>query len=452
MNKLQLKARLATMSFLEFAIWGAYLISMGMFLGSNGLGNYVFWFYTVQGLVSIFMPALVGIVADRWIPAQKTLAICQLLAGIFMIGTGIVAKEQIESQGTLSFGLVFALYTVSVAFFMPTIGLTNSVSFNGLEKGGLSTVNDFPAIRTMGTVGFICAELFVNFVSIGGETIQHSYTQFYVSGILSICLAAYALTLPACPVRSDGDKKSLVDALGLKAFTLFRRRDMAVFFIFSMLLGVSLQITNSYGSSFIYHFKSILEYQGSWWTDNATFLISISQCSEALCILAIPFFLKRFKIKGVMLMAMFAWVLRFGFFGIGNPDGGVVFLILSCIVYGVAFDFFNVSGGLYVDSRTDVAQRSSAQGLFMLMTNGIGASVGTFLAGTCVVNPLVNAPGLSPEQQLEGWRESWFIFAAYALIVTILFFFIFKENNTATNNAEIKETESTDGGGFVETK
>ncbi len=441
MKNLNLKARLATMNFLEFAVWGAYLISMGMFLGSHGLGEYVFWFYTVQGLVSIFMPALIGIIADRWIPAQITLSLCHLIAGGFMIATGWVAAGQLAVGDTLEFGTIFTLYTLSVAFFMPTIGLSNSVAFNGLEKNGLSTVNDFPPIRTLGTVGFICAELFVNFVFIDGTAIQHSYTQFYTSGILSLVLAAYCLTLPSCPVNK-GASRSIVDALGLKAFTLFKRKDMAIFFIFSMLLGVSLQITNSYGSSFIYNFTNVPGFSGDWWARNATFLISISQCAEALCILAIPFCLKRFGIKGVMLMAMFAWVLRFGFFGIGDTSSsGVIFLILSCIVYGVAFDFFNVSGGLYVDMQTNQAQRSSAQGLFMLMTNGIGASVGTFIAGTCVVNKFVNVPGLDATQQLEGWRTSWFIFAAYALVVAVLFMLIFKEKKGDITTRKIDAAE-----------
>ena len=414
---------------------------MGMFLGSHGLGEYVFWFYTVQGLVSIFMPALIGIIADRWIPAQITLSLCHLIAGGFMIATGWVAAGQLAVGDTLEFGTIFTLYTLSVAFFMPTIGLSNSVAFNGLEKNGLSTVNDFPPIRTLGTVGFICAELFVNFVFIDGTAIQHSYTQFYTSGILSLVLAAYCLTLPSCPVNK-GASRSIVDALGLKAFTLFKRKDMAIFFIFSMLLGVSLQITNSYGSSFIYNFTNVPGFSGDWWARNATFLISISQCAEALCILAIPFCLKRFGIKGVMLMAMFAWVLRFGFFGIGDTSSsGVIFLILSCIVYGVAFDFFNVSGGLYVDMQTNQAQRSSAQGLFMLMTNGIGASVGTFIAGTCVVNKFVNVPGLDATQQLEGWRTSWFIFAAYALVVAVLFMLIFKEKKGDITTRKIDAAE-----------
>lgn len=426
MGSFNIKARLSTMNFLEFAVWGAYLISMGMFLGANGLGQYVFWFYTVQGLVSIIMPALIGIVADRWIPAQITLSLCHVLAGGFMIATGLVSAAEIATTGTLSFGNIFPLYTLSVAFYMPTLGLSNSVAFNGLEKAGLSTVKDFPAIRVFGTVGFIAAEVGVNFIAVDGITIQHTHYQFLMSGILSLILACYCLTLPGCPVRKDGHS-SLAEALGLKAFKLFKRRDMAIFFIFSMLLGVSLQITNSYGSTFIDLFAHIPGFSDDYWAQNPTLLISISQCAEALCILLIPFFLRHYGIKGVMLIAMFAWVMRFGFFGIGDThSGGVVFLILSCIVYGVAFDFFNVSGGIYVDSQTEKAQRSSAQGLFMLMTNGIGASLGTFLAGTFVVNKLALAPGLDMMQQLEGWRVSWFIFAVYALIVAVLFLLLFR--------------------------
>ncbi len=440
----QIKTRLAAMSFLEFAVWGAYLISMGMFLGEYGLGKYVFWFYTVQGLVSIFMPALIGTVADRWIPAQITLSLCHFIAGVSMICAGIVGATEIAATGQLSFPLLFTFYTISVAFFMPTIGLCNSVAFSGLEQNGMDTVKAFPPIRTLGTVGFIVAELFVNFVVIGGETIQHTYWQFYTSGALSIILALYSLSLPKCKVNKEGSA-NIADALGLKAFTLFKKKEMAVFFIFSMLLGVSLQITNSYGSSFISQFGNVPQYMNDWWAKNPTFLISISQCAEALCILMIPFCLKRFGIKGVMLMAMFAWVLRFGFFGIGNTgSSGVIFLILSCIVYGVAFDFFNVSGGLYVDLKTDSKLRSQAQGLFMLMTNGIGASLGTFIAGTCIVNKLVFADSIAdnPVAQLEGWRTSWFIFATYALVVAVLFMLIFKEKKEKLDSNEIKEAEN----------
>lgn len=436
-----LKVRLSVLSFLEFAIWGCYLVSMGMFLGHVGLGDRIYLFYMVQGLVSLLMPGVMGIIADRWIPAQKTLSLCQLLAGAFMLATGWYAMQALpegwaamkpsELAGTIDFGTMFTLYTLSVAFYMPTIGLNNSVAFNALERGGLDTVKDFPPIRVFGTVGFIVAELMVNFVEIDGLTLQKSYTQFFASGIFSLILMFYSLTMPNCPTN-PASGGSLAKALGLDAFKLFRRKEMAIFFIFSMLLGVSLQITNSYGTMFIEQFNNITLFSegflDGWFARNPTFLISISQCSEALCILAIPLCLRKFGIKGVMMMAMMAWVLRFGFFSFGNTNfPGIILLVLSCIVYGVAFDFFNVSGGIYVDRQTDTSMRSSAQGLFMIMTNGIGASLGTFIAGEFIVNKLVmRLPDDDYIGRLHGWQDSWLIFAGYALVVFVLFFFIFK--------------------------
>ena len=418
-----LKTRLAALSFLEFAVWGCYLVSMGMYLGSVGLGPKIFWFYTVQGLVSLIMPGLVGILADRFIPAQKMLSICHLISALAMTACGVYCMQAGQA---VDFAILFPIYTLAVAFYMPTIGLCNSVSFNALTKHGLSPEKDFPPIRIWGTIGFIVAEVMVNFIKVGGAELQYTYYQFILCAIFGVIMAFYSLTMPHCPVNRNS-KASLADSLGLSAFKLFRRKEMAIFFIFSMLLGVSLQITNSYGTSFIQHFQTVAEYAQDSFAKYPTLLISLSQCSEALCILLIPVCLRRFGIKGVMLIAMVAWVLRFGYFGIGVTHFPVaLLLLLSCVVYGVAFDLFNVSGGIYVDGQTTPELRSSAQGLFMIMTNGIGASVGTFLAGTLVANKYVYAEGLTPEQALDGWHTSWLIFAAYAAVVTVLFFFCFK--------------------------
>ncbi|MFA4054344.1 MFS transporter [Duncaniella muris] len=412
-----LQVKLALLSFLEFGVWGAYLISLGNYLARIGLATQIGWFYTVQGIVSLFMPAIIGILADRWIQAQKMLSLCHILAGCFMGAAGVycLTTSQVE------FGPLFALYTLSVAFFMPTIGLGNSVAFNALTEANLDTIKHFPPIRVFGTVGFICSMLFVNFTQF-----QTNAYQLITSAALSFILAAYALTMPACKVKK-GQKSSLADSLGLKAFKLFKQKRMAIFFIFSMFLGVSLQITNSYGNTFITSFENLAEFADTWGAHNANALISLSQISETLCILLIPFCLKRFGIKGVMLMSMFAWVLRFGFFGIGDTGSGLWLLILSCIVYGVAFDFFNVSGGLYVDKETTSDLRSSAQGLFMMMTNGLGATIGT-LCAQAVVNHFVFSQ-TTAEAQHQGWITSWMIFAGYALVVAVLFMFIFKDDS-----------------------
>lgn len=409
--------RLIIMNFLQYAIWGAYLTSMGSYLVNIGLGAKIGIFYAMQGIVSIFMPAIIGIIADKYIQAQKVLGLCHGIAGLAMIAAGYYG---LVAGDSVNFATLFSLYSIGVAFYMPTIALSNSVAYSGLEKFGMDTVKDFPPIRVFGTVGFICSMLFVNFMSIDGVQFQLSYNQFFTSGVIGLVLAAYAFTLPACPVAKGGESKSVAEAFGLKAFALFKKKDMAIFFIFSMLLGVSLQITNGFANPFITHFKEIPEYANAWGAQNANALISLSQLSETLCILLIPFAMKFFGIKKVMLIAMFAWVFRFGLFGAGNPGSGVWMFVLSCLVYGVAFDFFNISGSLYVNMKTDEKIRSSAQGLFMLMTNGIGATIGTLGAQEIVNKFVYNAAEPS-------WSTAWYIFAAYALVVGVLFMILFKD-------------------------
>ena len=405
-----MKVRLALMNFLEFAVWGAYLTCMGIYLSNIGMPQHIGAFYAMQGIVSIFMPAIMGIVADRWIPAQRLLGFCHLIAGLFM---GAMVYYANTAGSDIAFGTLFTLYSISVAFYMPTLALTNSVAYNALTKAGLDTVKDFPAIRVFGTVGFICTMWLVDLMGF-----QANEFQFATSGVIGILLFLYTFSLPACPVSSGNEKQSISEALGLKAFALFKQKRMAIFFIFSMLLGVSLQITNGFANPFITSFGSIPEYADTFGVQHANMLISLSQMSETVCILLIPFFMKRFGIKNVMLIAMFAWVLRFGLFGAGNPGSGVWMFILSMIVYGVAFDFFNISGSLFVDKSTDSEIRSSAQGLFMLMTNGIGATIGT-LGAQQVVN-YYTIDGVTE------WQSCWYIFAAYALVVGIAFALIFR--------------------------
>lgn len=397
-----LKAQLSVMNLLQFAVWGAWLSSLGVYLSHIGLGSQIGPFFATMGIASLFMPTLMGIVADRWIPVERLVSLCHLLAGGFML----VAAQQTE------FAPLYGAILASVSFYMPTLGLTNSAAFSALTRERLDTVKHFPPIRVFGTVGFIVAAVFVD--QMGFKT---QNTQLYISAILSFTLALYMLTLPATKiVRQTGvasGQKNWVDTLGLRAFTLFKDRNMAIFFIFCFLLGMALQITNSFANPYITgHFGAMAEYADSWAVNNSGTLISISQASEAICILLIPFFLKRYGIKVVMLISMFAWVLRFGFLGSGNPGDGLWMLIASMVVYGVAFDFFNVSGSLYVDQQTPAALRSSAQGIFLLMTNGLGSVLGPILAQQ-VINHV-------------GYPHSWHVFALYSLVVAIAFWILFK--------------------------
>lgn len=426
-----LKFRLTVMNFLQYAVWGAYLICMSRYLAEHGMGTHIGIFYSVQGIVSIFMPALMGIVADRWIPAQKLLGICHGIAGILMLGAGFYGVNAGEA---VEFGPLFGMYALSVAFYMPTIALSNAVAFNALVKGGFDTVKDYPPIRVFGTVGFIAME-----VCVDAAGLYTTAWQFVVSGALSAILAVYSFSLPNCDIKKVEGKVDLVDALGLRAFALFKQKKMALFFIFCMGLGVSLQITNGFANPFLGSFAANPEFAEAFAVKHSNILISISQACEAICILFIPFFLKRFGIKNVMLLAMFAWVLRFAFFGLGDPGmPGVLLFVLSCVVYGFAFDFFNISGALYVDQETDESMRSSAQGLFMVMTNGVGATIGT-LAAQAVVNKFVyHLPETATFADVwHGWNMSWYTFAAYALFVAIAFW-IFFPKTPVNKDIEIK--------------
>ena len=415
---MNLKVRLTAMNFLEFAVWGAYLTSMGRYLGEIGLGANIGFFYSIQGIVSLFMPAIIGIVADRWVQAQKMLGYCHLMAGGLMVALAWYCMTNAQAIDT---SVVFSLYSLSVAFYMPTLALSNSVAFNALQKAGMDMVKDFPPIRVFGTVGFIIAMWFVDIMDF-----EASQMQFMTSGVLGIILFLYSFTLPKCEVSSGKEKNSFAEAFGLKAFSLFRQKKMALFFLFSMMLGVSLQITNGFANPFIASFASMPEYADTFGVRHTNILLSLSQISEACCILLIPFFMKRFGIKNVMLIAMMAWVLRFGLFALGNPGDGVWMFVLSMLVYGVAFDFFNISGAFFVDMNTDTNIRSSAQGLFMLVTNGIGATIGT-LAAQWVVNQYTTTESFGDNSFIVGdWSTCWFVFAAYSLFVAISFALVFK--------------------------
>ena len=428
-----LKLRLIVMNFLEFAVWGAYLTCMSNYLGSAGMGDEVPWFYAIQGIVSIFMPTLMGIVADKYIQPQRLLGICHAIAGMAMIGLAYMGMTNLMPNKTV----FITIYTLSVAFYMPTLALSNTVAFTILKDNGMDTEKDFPPIRVFGTIGFIATMWFVNCAYLDngkfGFTIgenpskfQYTYLQFMVSGLLSLVLFLYCFSLPQCKLVKK-EAKSLVESLGLNAFKLMKTKKMAMFFIFSALLGMSLQVTNGFATPYLTHFKSDPAMADTFGANNATMLVSLSQIAEALCILLIPFFLKRFGIKVVMLIAMFAWVLRFGFFGAGNPAWpGIILIVMSCLVYGVAFDFFNVSGGIFVDKECDPDIKASAQGLFMLMTNGLGATIGTLAAGAIINHMCTWTNGYLVGNTPTSWSTAWYIFAAFALVVAVSFMFLFK--------------------------
>jgi len=408
---MNLKLRLILMNFLQFFIWGSWLIT---------ISNY--WFGTKQwsstefgavfltlGIASLFMPTITGIIADKWINAEKLYAILHLLSGVTVFCLPLVDNPH----------TFFWIMLLAMCFYMPTIALTNTVGYNALKTHGFDVIKHFPPIRVFGTIGFILAMWTTNLT--GNKATE---VQFYISAVASFILGTYSFTLPKCPPKlKSAEKTSLVKILGLDAFKLFANYKMALFFIFSMLLGASLQLTNMYGDVFLDEFKNIPKYADSFVVRYSTIIMSISQISETLFILTIPFFLKKLGIKKVMLISMIAWVLRFGLFGYGNPEEGLWMIILSCVVYGMAFDFFNISGALFVETQCDPSIRASAQGLFMMMTNGFGTMIGAYTSGV-VINKFFIL-----ENGLRDWPGIWKAFALYALVIAILFAILFKHKH-----------------------
>ncbi len=405
-----LKFRLTIMSFLQFFVWGAWLITIGTYcLNAKGWSFPEFGsIFSTMAISSLFMPALIGIVADKWINAEKIYGILHILYGLVLFIVPLV-----DNPDTL-----FWIILVAMFFYMPTISLSNSIAYSILKKNNLDVVKDFPPIRVWGTIGFIVAMWITN---LSGS--KDNAQQFIIGAVIAIVLGIYSFSLPKCPpLKNISKNATLGEMLGLNAFKLFANYKMAVFFIFAMFLGAALQLTNMYGDSYLDNFKNIPEFADSFVSKYSTIIMSISQISETLFILSIPFFLKKFGIKKVMLISMTAWVLRFGLFSFGNPSEFLWMIILSNIVYGMAFDFFNISGSLFVETTTDVHIRASAQGLFMMMTNGIGAYLGSKISGIVIGKYFV-------QNGVNDWHSIWLTFSIYALIITVLFAVFFKHKH-----------------------
>lgn len=415
---MNIKFRLTLLSFLQFFVWGAWLITIATYFFGNNMGTGVQFgaIFSTLAFSSIFMPALTGIIADKWMNAEKLYGLLHILYGAVLFYV-----PQVKDADTLYY-VIFA----AMICYMPTISLSNSIAYTILKREGYDVVKVFPPIRVWGTIGFIAAMWITNLTGSKANS-----NQFIIAAVAAIALGIFSFTLPKCPPqKSIAKDASLIEQLGLSAFKLFANYKMALFFIFSMFLGAALQLTNMYGDTFLDDFKNVPEYAHSFVVKYSTIIMSISQISETLFILAIPFFLKKFGIKQVMLISMLAWVLRFGLFAYGNPVGGLWMIILSCVVYGMAFDFFNISGSLFVETTTDSKIRSSAQGLFMMMSNGFGAFFGGLFSGMIIDNFFTH-------NGQRDWHHIWLSFACYALVIAVLFAVMFKHEHKPDEIGEV---------------
>jgi MFS transporter, NHS family, xanthosine permease len=413
-----LRSRLIVMNFLQFYVWGAWLLTIGRywFETRHWSGTSFGAIFSTMGIASLFMPALMGIVADRWINAERLYGVLHILGGIFLCLLPLADNPQ----------QFFWLILATMVCYMPTISLAIAVAYNALKRDGLDVVRDFPPIRVWGTVGFIAALWTTSLL--GLETLP---AQFYLAAAAAFVLGLYAFSLPPCEPKLEAASGSLVDVLGLNSFRLFRDRDMAFFFVFAMLLGAALQLTNAYGGTFLGEFSSNPTYAHTLAVKYPAIIMSISQVSETLFILAIPFFLRRYGIKTVMTISMLAWCLRFGLFAYGDPGPGLWMIVLSCIVYGMAFDFFNISGSLFVEQQSDPKIRASAQGLFMLMTNGVGAVLGSLIAGFVIDRFYTAADGA------KDWHGIWLAFAGYSLAMAVAFMLLFRYRHAPGAGAQV---------------
>ena len=438
-----MKSRLSLLYFLQFSVWGCYLTCFGQFLGAGGLGGDIAWFYAAIGLVSIITPSLFGRLADRTGRPESWLGLCHIAAAIVML----VLWHYGMTHPHLDFWVTYPLYLLFLSLYMPTMALANTATFSLLTQSGYNTVTAFPSIRIWGTVGFVAAMWFVNSAYWQDGTLGFAFSdasdpgrlrfqfnamQLMCSGIMGILTALYTITLPRLrSVTSSNEKDSLSSNISIKVHpslitslkAMFGRREIALFLIFVIFSGVCLQISNGFATPFISHFSGLAEYAGSLASGNATMLFSLSQISEAVCILLVGISLKRSGIKWVYALGLLAWSLRFLMLGTGNPGDGLWLLIGSMLIYGIAFNFITIAGHLYIQQIAPDNMKGFAQGLMMFMSNGIGATFGTIAAGAIVNNwcswEMVTLPDSPTPMRLfmGNWEWPWLIFAAYAFLV-----------------------------------
>ncbi|KEY56442.1 MFS transporter [Serratia sp. DD3] len=404
-----LKIKIAGLQFLQFLAWGSWLISVGAYClhtkqwSASEFGS----IFATIGIAALFMPTLAGIVADKWINAERLYAILQLGCAASM-----VMVPQMETPQQL-----FWLMLVNMLCYIPTISLAFSVSFSVMTQAGMNIVKEYPPLRVFGTLGFASG---MWLTSLSG--LETSPLQFYISAASSLAVAVLAMSMPQC--RPSGSTAGSVAQQFLSFGKLFADKRFGAFFIFSGLLGVSMQLSNAYAGTFLHDFSSNPLYSDSIMIRFPAVIVSIGQMSEMFFVLLVPYFLTRYSVKTVMLISMLAWVARWLLLGFGNPGELWWMIILSMLVWGVAFDFFNLAGSLFLETNVDNGMKATAQGLLQVMIIGVGGTLGGFASGWMI-------DAFFTHDGIRDWRSIMIAFAAFNLLVAFSFMLFFKGSVSA---------------------
>ena len=398
MMTIRTRLQLSTMMFLEYFVWGAWYVTLGTYLGATLRfeGSQIGLAYSAFAIAAMISPFFVGMVADRFFPTERVLGVLHLVGAVILYFLASIEE----------FGLFYPCIIAYTLCFMPTIALTNSLSFQHMENPG----KQFPSVRVLGTISWIIVGLLVGYLKIEDQAIP-----ILIAAGASVVMGLYSFTLPHTPPKRKGEKASWQDVIGLDALKLMKERSFAVLFIASVLICIPL--------SFYYSFANL--FLNDVGLENAAGKMTLGQGSEIVFLLLMPFFFKRFGYKKMLMIGMACWAARYVLFMYGTPGSLVWMLYGGIILHGICYDFFFVTGQIYVDERAPKNIKSAAQGLITFATYGVGMFIGSWLSGVVVESYTIIGDDNNPIYQ---WNSIWLVPAVLAGIVLVLFTIFFKEN------------------------
>ena len=394
--------RLCIMMFLQFFVWGSWYTSVAVYMTAEGMGSLTHWPFTVNPLAAIVAPFFLGLVADRFFATEKILSLLHLLGGVVLL-----VVPQLTGNPPV---FILALLAYNLCF-MPTLGLANSLAFHNIED----QEKQFPRIRVFGTLGWIVAGLSVSFIlsSVLGTAAEGTPAPLYTAGIASIVLGLFCRTLPHTPPSARGRKVSFGSIVGIDALRELGSAPFYVFLASSFLICIPL--------SAYYNFTQL--FLGAAGVTNIAATQTLGQMSEVGFMLLMPFFFARLGVKWMLVVGMLAWSTRYALFALGAPEQVQWMVILGIALHGICYDFFFVTGQIYVDKKSSPAVRGQAQGLLVLVTYGVGMLIGAQIAGRVYNSFLGGSAALSPQQ----WQSFWWIPSGFALAVLVLFALVFRD-------------------------